>query len=307
MEMNGKAGEASKRKFKEYAEAVEKAILSYIEGTGTGTVLGKAMEYCLTAPGKRIRPSLTLAFCDIFGVDLEIAMPYAVALEMIHTHSLVHDDLPCMDNDTVRRGRPACHVRYGENVALLCGDALLAAAFEIVLEACRRDGEKGALAGRYIAELTGTAGMLGGQDLDLLFEKQNAGDVTEEMLLKMNSLKTGALLGCSVKIAEALADIDTPEKLADMESARKYIDALGLAFQIRDDILDSSCDFTGTGKNTGSDKRDKKATFVTALGIERAAERAEYYTAEAIKAAEAMGEKGGFLKWLAQKLLKRTR
>lgn len=301
------SGYAMQKILDDHTEYVNRALSDFFKAKDTDSRLFAAMKYSLTAPGKRIRPVLTLEMCGLFGVAREKAIPYAIALEMIHTHSLVHDDLPCMDNDTVRRGRPACHVQYGENVALLCGDALLAAAFEIVLEACRRDGEKGALAGKYIAELTGTAGMLGGQDLDLSFEKQNAGDVTEEMLLKMNSLKTGALLGCSVKIAEALADIDTPAKLADIESARKYIDALGLAFQIRDDILDSSGDFTGTGKNTGRDERDKKATFVTVLGIERAAERAEYYTAEAIKAAEAMGEKGEFLKWLAQKLLKRTR
>ena len=292
-----------------YTAFVNKELSRLIEARrkadGGDLRLLDAMEYCLIAPGKRIRPVLTLALCETFGVGREKAMPYAAALEMIHTHSLVHDDLPCMDNDTLRRGRPTCHVRFGENMALLCGDALLAAAFETAFEAAGRDGAKGAAAGRTLAALTGVKGMLGGQELDLSYEKLSAAQVTEEMLLRMNALKTGALLRCCAGIAEALADLDTPEKRADMDSAVRYIDALGLAFQIRDDVLDVTGDVCRTGKNTGSDVKDNKATFVTVLGLEEAAGKAEYYTAEAIKAAEDLGGKGEFLKWLAVRLLKR--
>ncbi|MBP1587591.1 MAG: polyprenyl synthetase family protein [Clostridia bacterium] len=296
---------AMQRLLEERTAYVNEALYRYFEAKKDGFKLFEAMEYSLMAPGKRIRPVLTLALCEAFGVDRDKAMPYAAALEMVHTHSLVHEDLPCMDNDTLRRGRPTCHMQFGENLALLCGDALMAAAFEIAFEAACRDGAKGALAGKYVAELTGAAGMLGGQELDLAYERLSAEEVTEEMLLRMNALKTGALLKCCVKIADALADTDTPPARADMDSAYRYIDALGLAFQIQDDILDVTGDAYKTGKNTGSDVKDNKATFVTVLGLEKAVQRAEFYTGAAIEAAGAMGARGLFLKWLAVKLLRR--
>ncbi len=311
MEMNGKAGEALKRKFKEYAEAVEKAIPSYIEGTGTGTVLGKTMEYCLTAPGKRIRPSLTLAFCDIFGVDLEIAMPYAVALEMIHTYSLVHDDMPCMDDDDLRRGRPTCHKVFGEANALLCGDALLNRAFEIVFEAAVRDGKCGAAAGRKLARLAGSEGMLGGQALDIANENTEA---PADVLLETYRLKTSALLDCAAAIAVELARENGRYFNSSKEEFEKAASAavsftgnLGLAFQIKDDLLDITGDPGTLGKPVGSDEKDSKRTYVAAVGVEKATRDVAFYTEKAVEAAAVFGERGQILRWLAAELLDRKR
>ena len=309
MDKTAKTDEVSKNIFHGYAEAVTKAIPSYIEGTGSGTELGKAVEYCLTAPGKRIRPALTLAFCDIFGVDCGLAMPYAVALEMIHTYSLVHDDMPCMDDDDLRRGRPTCHKVFGEANALLCGDALLNRAFEIVFEAAVRDGRCGAAAGRELARLAGTEGMLGGQALDIANENTEAGP---DVLLETYRLKTSALLECAAAVAVELARENgryfnrSEEEFENAAAAAvSFTRNLGLAFQIKDDLLDITGDPGTLGKPVGSDERDSKRTYVAAVGAEKAARDMESYTEKAVEAAAVFGERGRILRWLAAELLDR--
>lgn len=309
MDKTAKADEVSKIIFYGYAEAVTKAIPSYIEDTGSGTELGKAVEYCLTAPGKRIRPALTLAFCDIFGVDCGLAMPYAVALEMIHTYSLVHDDMPCMDDDDLRRGRPTCHKVFGEANALLCGDALLNRAFEIVFEAAVRDGRCGAAAGRELARLAGTEGMLGGQALDIANENTEAGP---DVLLETYRLKTSALLECAAAVAVELARENgryfnsSEEEFENAAAAAvSFTRNLGLAFQIKDDLLDITGDPGTLGKPVGSDERDSKRTYVAAVGAEKAARDMESYTEKAVEAAAVFGERGRILRWLAAELLDR--
>ena len=309
MDKTAKTDEVSKNIFYGYAEAVTKAIPSYIEGTGSGTELGKAVEYCLTAPGKRIRPALTLAFSDIFGVDCGLAMPYAVALEMIHTYSLVHDDMPCMDDDDLRRGRPTCHKVFGEANALLCGDALLNRAFEIVFEAAVRDGRCGAAAGRELARLAGTEGMLGGQALDIANENTEAGP---DVLLETYRLKTSALLECAAAVAVELARENgryfnsSEEEFENAAAAAvSFTRNLGLAFQIKDDLLDITGDPGTLGKPVGSDERDSKRTYVAAVGAEKAARDMESYTEKAVEAAAVFGERGRILRWLAAELLDR--
>ena len=236
-------------------------------------------------------------------------MPYAVALEMIHTYSLVHDDMPCMDDDDLRRGRPTCHNVFGEANALLCGDALLNRAFEIVFEAAVRDGRCGAAAGRELARLAGTEGMLGGQALDIANENTEAGP---DVLLETYRLKTSALLECAAAVAVELARENgryfnsSEEEFENAAAAAvSFTRNLGLAFQIKDDLLDITGDPGTLGKPVGSDERDSKRTYVAAVGAEKAARDMESYTEKAVEAAAVFGERGRILRWLAAELLDR--
>ena len=235
--------------------------------------------------------------------------PYAVALEMIHTYSLVHDDMPCMDDDDLRRGRPTCHKVFGEANALLCGDALLNRAFEIVFDAAVRDGRCGAAAGRELARLAGTEGMLGGQALDIANENTEAGP---DVLLETYRLKTSALLECAAAVAVELARENgryfnsSEEEFENAAAAAvSFTRNLGLAFQIKDDLLDITGDPGTLGKPVGSDERDSKRTYVAAVGVEKAARDMESYTEKAVEAAAVFGERGRILRWLAAELLDR--
>ena len=289
-------------KLDSYLEIINKALKKYIddEKCDTAGIIYEAMDYSLNAGGKRIRPALTLAFAELFGVSEETVLPYACALEMIHTYSLIHDDLPCMDNDDMRRGRPTSHRVFGEANAVLCGDALLNRAFELILNAAVKDGKNGAAAGARVARLAGTKGMIGGQVIDLSNEGKK---VSAEELFLMYRLKTGALLDCPACIAIELA---RPE--IDKESERQahlYTEGLGVAFQVRDDILDVVGDSKVLGKNVGSDEKDNKVTSVTLLGLDKAKEIAAEMTEQAYNAADFFGEKGRFLRQLAEMLLER--
>ena len=262
-----------------------------------------AMEYSLAAGGKRVRPILTLAFCEACGGYVENALPFACAVEMVHTYSLIHDDLPCMDNDFLRRGRPANHIATGEAMALLAGDALLTRAFEVMLcdETIKLVGaEAAAMAAGCLARSIGVLGMIGGQVIDLESEGKN---LTQVALDKMHSLKTGALITAAAKIGCIAAQANKNEILA----AQSYANSIGLAFQIMDDILDVTSTSDELGKNVGSDLAAQKSTYVSCMGIEKSKRTVLQLTENAIKSLKVFGDKKEFLQIFAQDLSKRKR
>lgn len=262
-----------------------------------------AMEYSLMAGGKRIRPVLTLAFCELCGGKAEVALPFACAVEMIHTYSLIHDDLPCMDNDAMRRGKPANHVANGEAMALLAGDALLTRAFEVILseEVGEKVGADTALkAARCLAESIGTSGMIGGQVIDIEAQNKCLGLTT---LKQMHNMKTGALMVAAAKIGCVVAGASCTQLVA----TETYAKNVGLAFQIMDDILDETAASEELGKNTGSDKNNNKSTYITALGLDKSRVAVQDLTAEAVRVLNAFGGNTSFLEHLAWSLTTRGR
>lgn len=237
-----------------------------------------AMEYSLMAGGKRIRPRLTLEFCRLCGGTDEQALPCACAVEMIHTYSLIHDDLPCMDDDDMRRGVPSNHVKFGEDIALLAGDALQSLAFETMLCGVSADNAlQRANAAYYLANACGAVGMVGGQVIDLQHENKKA---PVDILKTMDKKKTGAL----IRAACAMGCICAGAGKEQCEAAEKYAENIGLAFQIVDDILDVTADSGRLGKPAGSDGENHKSTYVSLLGIERCRELVKELTDAAIGA-----------------------
>ena len=222
--------------------------------------LAEAMRYSLLAGGKRIRPTLVLEFCRIAGGDPAQAMPCACAIEMLHTYSLIHDDLPCMDNDELRRGKPTNHVVYGECTAVLAGDCLQAEAFGTILRS-PLPAERRAACARILADAVGLDGMCGGQFLDMAWEGKS---LSEQELTEINSRKTGALLTAACQMGVAAAG-GSEEML---ESAGRYGAALGMAFQIRDDVLDVISTAEKLGKPIGSDAQENKNTYMALMGLE---------------------------------------
>jgi geranylgeranyl diphosphate synthase type II len=230
--------------------------------------LEEAMRYSLLAGGKRIRPVLALATAGAAGVDQARVLPLAAAIELIHTYSLIHDDLPAMDDDDFRRGRPTCHIKYGEDVAILAGDALYAEAFRHLLTAQPGDPARVLSAARELAAATGVDGMVGGQFLDVAGISE-----TPEDLRRLHDLKTGRLIGASVICVLLLAGaVDDDEAL---RSWRRFAGELGVLFQIVDDILDVTGTDEGLGKPQGSDLRHGKRTYVSEYGLDGARKLAE--------------------------------
>ncbi len=223
----------------------------------------KAARYSLLSGGKRIRPAIMMEFSKLCGGKPEDALDFAVALEMIHTYSLIHDDLPCMDNDDMRRGKPSCHKAFGEDIALLAGDTLLTEAFFVASNAAVPQ-DRALKAVAFLSSNAGLHGMIGGQVLDLSFEK-SAPDAAA--LQDMYMRKTGALLIAAASIGCIAAGKGNEENL---RSAAKYGYHLGLAFQVIDDILDVTADEKLLGKPVGSDDKNNKTTFVTLYGIDKA-------------------------------------
>ncbi|MDO4982845.1 MAG: polyprenyl synthetase family protein [Eubacteriales bacterium] len=222
--------------------------------------LAEAMRYSLLAGGKRIRPMLVLEFCRIAGGDVDKAMGAALGIEMLHTYSLIHDDLPCMDNDELRRGKPTNHVVYGECTATLAGDALQAEAFGSVLRSAL-PAENRANCAEILADAVGLDGMCGGQYLDMLWEGR---ELTEQELTEINSRKTGALLVAACQMGVAAAG---GSRLM-MDAAGHFGAALGMAFQIKDDMLDVTSTDEELGKPVGSDAQEKKNTYAVLMGLE---------------------------------------
>lgn len=290
--------------FNAYADEINKAAAEYLsqsafrgrESAGLDVMLD-AMAYSLENGGKRIRPVLTLEFCRVCGGDYKTAIPFAIALEMIHTYSLIHDDLPCMDNDDMRRGKPSSHKVYGEANALLAGDGLLTLAFETALSA-DFDAEKKSKAALELAKAAGVSGMIGGQVMDLANEQKTAS--LDEIILT-EKLKTGAL----IKVAAAMGCIAAGATEEQINAAQTYCENIGLAFQIVDDILDVTGDEAMLGKPIGSDSGNGKSTFVSLLGLEKSAGYARELTASAKSALNIFGDEGEFLSELADKLSER--
>ena len=259
----------------EYKERIDAALaesfLSDLDLPLAG--LADSMRYSLLAGGKRIRPILVLEFCRICGGSVDEAMPIACAIEMLHTYSLIHDDLPCMDNDTLRRGRPTNHIVYGECTATLAGDALQAEAFGTILRASL-SAERRANCAACLADAVGLDGMCGGQYLDMLGEGKQ---LTEEQLDNINSRKTGALLIAACRMGVAAAGGSEKQ----MEAAARYGAAIGAAFQIRDDMLDVISTEAELGKPIGSDAQEKKNTYMALYGEERCAAMVNKLTRQA--------------------------
>ena len=237
--------------------------------------LFEAMEYSLLAGGKRLRPIFAFDFCRMCGNRWEDAAPFAAAIEMIHTYSLIHDDLPCMDNDDFRRGRPTNHKVFGEGLAVLAGDALLTDAFAVAATAKLPNPEDMGIAISVLSECAGSLGMVGGQVLDIMSEHR---ECTEEEVLAIQSRKTGAL----IRAACVLGTIAGGGSKEQIQAAAEFADALGLAFQIRDDMLDVIGTQEEMGKGVGTD--ETKNTFVRIYGIEKCEELVNRHTDIAIAA-----------------------
>ena len=286
-----------------YLSAAEEALDRYVpEPSLMQSDLFRAMRYSLLAGGKRIRPVLVLEFCGLCGGDQEAALPFACAIEMIHTYSLIHDDLPCMDNDGLRRGRPSNHVVFGEAQALLAGDSLLTMAFETMLssESIRKIGaQRAANAAGVLARAAGAYGMAGGQAIDLMSEGKR---IPMETLQKMDECKTGALIRAAAKMGCILAGAEDGLICA----ADKYAAAVGFAFQIVDDILDVQGDAKALGKPVGSDKENSKSTYVSLLGLEDAKRAVLELTKTAVSALGAFKGDTDYLREFAEKLAARN-
>ena len=259
--------------------------------------VAEAMWYSLSAGGKRIRPVLVMEFCRVCGGDTKNAEAAACAIEMIHTFSLIHDDLPCMDNDDYRRGKPSCHKAYGEATALLAGDALENLAFGIIADAVIPDSVKVRLV-QTLAKAVGVNGMIGGQVIDTEYEDKN---IPEEMLLRMYSMKTSALLKAACLMGCICAEADEEK----MTAAIKYAENLGLAFQIIDDILDITGNEQQLGKPIGSDAANGKITYASLNGLEKSNSYAAKLTENALDSLSAF-ENTEFLNELTLYLLKRS-
>jgi len=245
---------------RENAARFEEMLQDYLpEGE---SVVAQAMRYSLAGGGKRIRPALAVAFCRLFGGDAAQAKAFAVAIEMIHTYSLIHDDLPCMDDDDYRRGRLSCHRKFGEQAALLAGDALLTLAFEIIVEA-ELPAKTRCSTIKILTRAAGEQGMIGGQWLDLSYENKK---MTRARLEAMNRGKTGALLGAACELGCLAAGA----RKAQTAAALRYADALGLLFQLTDDVLDVTSSPEALGKSVGKDEAAGKNTWVSLLGLDRA-------------------------------------
>lgn len=287
-----------------YCDRIEQELPSYMPAAGgLQTVAAEAMAYACQGGGKRIRPVLVLAFCELCGGDASAAMPFAAAIEMIHSYSLVHDDLPCMDNSPMRRGRPSTHAVYGETMALLAGDGLLTLAFETMLRPENRKAvsAEGALgAASALADAAGITGMVGGQVIDLASEGK---DIGLPVLEALQEGKTAALLIAACVMGARLAGATSEQE----QAARIYGENVGLSFQIIDDILDVTATAEQLGKPVGSDAQNHKVTYVSLLGIDRARCLAQERTEAAIQALAPFGEKAQSLVRLARALLERDR
>ena len=260
---------------------------------------GDAMRYSLLSGGKRIRPILLLEFYKLCGGENQNALNFAAAIEMIHTYSLIHDDLPCMDNDDMRRGKPSCHKAFGEDTALLAGDGLLTLAFSVAANTEGIDYGRISRAIGILADKAGVCGMIGGQVMDLRFEKTGAEpDELKEMYLKKTSclLEAAAMCGCVLAGADDGA----------VQRASEYAKSVGLAVQIIDDILDCTADEKTLGKPVGSDAKNGKTTFVTLYGMQRAKEIAAELTDSALMLLDGFNGDTANLKELTKYLLNRN-
>lgn len=290
-----------KAEWKKRADLVEEGLLRELKKVPAyDETLEKAMEYSLMAGGKRLRPVLLMAAADAVGKDGAAFLTTGCAIEMIHTYSLIHDDLPAMDNDDYRRGKPTNHKVFGDGIAVLAGDALLTLAFEVIL---RQEGAAPETLVTVVSEMSraaGPYGMVGGQVLDLEGEGRR---LDLAALRKIHMGKTGALFCAAIRSGAILAGA----KEEELAALTLYAERFGLAFQITDDILDVTGDEAAIGKPVGSDVRNEKATYVTLTSLEEAKKLAEDAVEEAVAALDIFGERAAFLRDLALFLLGRKK
>jgi geranylgeranyl diphosphate synthase, type II len=283
-----------------YRALVNEALAASLRvGVGCPAQLAEAMRYCVLAPGKRLRPMLVLMAADACDGSIEGAMPAACAVEMIHAYSLIHDDLPAMDNDDLRRGLPTCHKQFDEATAILAGDGLLTLAFE-VLATQLHPGDVAARCCAVLASAAGVVGMVGGQADDM------AGGLEGDDLERIESIharKTGALINASLELGALCAGAESSQ----IDALNAYGRRLGLAFQITDDLLDVRGDTSAVGKRVGKDAEQGKATYPALLGVEASILRAEQLIEEACNALRPLGTKGAGLEAVARYVLERNR
>ena len=275
-----------------YRSRVESRLESYVAINGVPPRLAEAMQYSLMNGGKRIRPALVYLAAEAVGTSLDKADATACAVEMIHTYSLIHDDLPSMDNDDLRRGKPTCHIKFDEATAILAGDALQATAFSAIAGDEHLDVPVRLRLIARLATAIGPAGMVGGQMSDL--ESENS-LISEAALVQMHRAKTGALISASVVMGAMIGD--APETV--IHALERYGYGLGLAFQVKDDLLDATGDTAVIGKRTGADADRQKTTFVSVHGLASATSQMETLRREAIAALDSMGAAADKLRELA--------
>lgn len=284
-------------------QAAEEILKKYLpEEEGFALTMAQAMNYSMLAGGKRLRPVLMLETYRLFGGEEEVVEPFMAAMEMIHTHSLIHDDLPALDNDDYRRGRLTTHKVYGEAMGVLSGVALLNYAYEVMLTAFDRTGEKDRVIKglRIMADKTGIHGMLGGQSVDV---ENDGKPVDREVLDYIYQNKTSALIECAMMTGAVLAGA-TEEAVKVIEEAARNI---GLAFQIQDDILDVTSTSEELGKPVHSDEKNHKVTYVTLFGLDGAREEAAKLSEKAVRLLESLEQKNEFLNLLVAKLVNRRK
>ena len=293
-----------KEEYQKRIESIEDILQKYLPvQQGYQKIIMEAMEYSLMAGGKRLRPMLMRESFELFGGKGKVIEPFMAAIEMIHTYSLVHDDLPAMDNDDYRRGRKTTHVVYGEDMGILAGDALLNYAFETACSAFELEPEKSLVIGRALKILAGKSGiygMIGGQVVDV---KESGHKITGDMLDFIYRLKTGALIEASVMIGAVLAGASDEEILKIEEIAGK----VGMAFQIQDDILDVTSTTEMLGKPVHSDEKNEKMTYVTLSGIEESKKAVKHLTSEALDTLKGLKYENSFLNELLEWLVYREK
>lgn len=282
------------------AERVDRALAKLLPSESESPVaLHQAMRYSCLAQGKRLRPALCLASARAVGGDDDAVLPAACAIEMVHAFSLIHDDLPALDDDDFRRGRPTCHMVFGEAVAILAGDALFALAFETIAQA-KGSAERRLAALTELANQSGTKGVVGGEVLDILAEGT---DSSEAQIRRIHELKTASLMAGSCAIGATLGGGEAGE----IELLREFGREIGLAFQIVDDLLDETAASEVIGKPAGSDRRHDKATYPRLFGVEGAKELAEHHTRRALESLESLDGDTTSLRGLAEFALGRDR
>lgn len=288
----------------EKVKEIEAVLAKYLpKEEGYQKRIMEAMEYNLLAGGKRLRPMLLNETFRMFGGDSELAEPFMAAIEMIHTYSLIHDDLPSMDDDDYRRGRKTTHIVYGEGMAVLAGDALLNCAFETAVKAFDIAPEQAVRIGKalkILAEKAGVYGMIGGQVIDIEAEGKEA---CRDVLDTIYRLKTGALIEAAMMIGAILAGAEE----ADVKKVETIAGKVGLAFQIQDDILDVTSTTEELGKPVKSDEKNEKSTYVTLMGVERAKEEVEKLSIDAIFLLDSLQKENPYLMCLLEKLIHRTK
>lgn len=280
-------------------EIIEKAILERLPVCKDNQdEVAEAMKYSLANGGKRLRPVFCLEFAACRGLEKSKAIDFACAVEYIHTYSLIHDDLPCMDDDDFRRGKPSCHKKFGEATALLAGDALLTHAFELIANA-DLPAEKRIKAVSVLSAKSGVCGMIGGQVIDLKYESESP-DLSQ--ILSVHKLKTGALISAACLLGCIAAGASAKQT----EAAEKFAYNLGIAFQIKDDILDVIGDSKELGKPIGSDAENNKTTYVSLKGVEEAQKDVEKYTEKALSSLSEFDD-SEFIEMLAAGLINRSK